>query len=112
VSTIGPQGSEPNDESDITFSITHSPVKLHRVPPNSPIGDGRVRSYTGDESSLHNSNNDLTATDPSIIVPTELQPGTFKELKKSDLGEASLEITGRQGKLYVMLSKRLYANSS
>lgn len=64
---------------------------------------------------MHNGNaglDDLTATDPAIIILSELQRGTVEEVKKSELGKASLKITGRQGKLCIMLRKGLYANSS
>ena len=93
----------------------YSPVELYRVPTNLPTDDRQVQSYTSYETSIYNSNAGLdnyTATDPAIIIPSELQRGTVEEVKKSDLGKASLKITGRQGELYIMLRKKLYTNSS
>jgi hypothetical protein len=83
-----------DDGAKTAFSIVHSPVELRGVPTNSLTDDGRVQSYTGYETSVHNGNaglDDLTATDPAIIIPSELQRGTVEEVKKPDLGKASLK---------------------
>jgi hypothetical protein len=115
VTTIGPQGGKPNDESDAAFSTVHSLVELHGLPTNSPTDDRRVQCYTSYKASMYNDNaglGNLTASNQSIINPTEPQPGTFEESKKPDLVEASPKKRVRQGKRSIILRKGLCANSS